>query len=395
MNTKRLFINFTLCLILYYLSLATVIGFATVFLQSKAISNTLIGLIFSCSSIFCILSQSIYSSFLDQYLKLSTKLFLIGTSIITIVSIVILMNTNKTWLIFLCYVSLYTVMLLNSSLFSSFAMEFINSGTPLNYSLSRGLGSFFYAGGTFIVGFLVNRFQISCIFPLCLGFQIILLVAYIFIKPADRTKTASLRISNKKEQAEGLPVFLMHNPNLLFLLISILFIYISYSSINNFQINILNTVGGGSKELGISSAIGAALELPAMALFLPLSRRISFEKILKISCFFFFAKVVCFSLATSVLQVYLAQCLQFASYGLFIPASTYYVNSILSDLDKTKGQSALGIFTFGLGGLIASLLSGTMLDHFSVHALLTIESVLALIGLIGVMIASNKLKKAR
>ena len=145
----------------------------------------------------------------------------------------------------------------------------------------------------------------------------------------------------------------------------------------------------------MSTSIAAMVELPAMALFLPLSKKISYRNILCISCTFFFLKVTCMFFAGNMIQVYLAQCLQFCSYGLFIPASAYFMNSILPTEDKTKGQAALGIFTFGLSGLLSSLLSGIMLDYFSVKAMLGFESCLAFTGLMGVFFSCHMLKKTK
>lgn len=117
------------------------------------------------------------------------------------------------------------------------------------------------------------------------------------------------------------------------------------------------------------------------------------KNLLITSCLFFFLKIIAFLFADNIAEIYLAQCLQFFSYGLFIPASTYYLNSILPMQDKSKGQTLLGIFTFGLSGLISSLLSGTILDFFSVDILLALEGILSFIGIIGICITCHFLTK--
>lgn len=130
-----------------------------------------------------------------------------------------------------------------------------------------------------------------------------------------------------------------------------------------------------------------------MALFIPLSKKFSYKNLLITSCLFFFLKIIAFLCADNIVEIYLAQCLQFFSYGLFIPASTYYLNSILPMQDKSKGQTLLGVFTFGLSGLISSLLSGAILDFFSVEILLALEAILSFIGIIGICITCHFLTK--
>lgn len=57
-----------------------------------------------------------------------------------------------------------------------------------------------------------------------------------------------------------------------------------------------------------------------------------------------------------------------------------------------KGQTLLGIFTFGLSGLISSLLSGIMLDHYSVLDLMRVLTLLAVTGFLMICISLKRLK---
>lgn len=57
-----------------------------------------------------------------------------------------------------------------------------------------------------------------------------------------------------------------------------------------------------------------------------------------------------------------------------------------------KGQTLLGIFTFGLSGLISSLLSGIMLDHYSVLDLMRVLTLLAVTGFLTICISLKRLK---
>ena len=185
-------------------------------------------------------------------------------------------------------------------------------------------------------------------------------------------------------------------PCFLFLLVSILLVYISYTAINNFHINIIEFRWRRKvPKLGVSTSLAAMLELPAMALFVPVSKKVSYRHLLSISCVFFFLKAFLMLFSKNISGIYLSQCLQFFSYGLFVPASAYFINSVLPIQDKTKGQAALGIFTFGLSGLVSSVLSGVLLDHFTVRTMLALESGLAFIGMFGVIVACHLLASGK
>jgi PPP family 3-phenylpropionic acid transporter len=286
------------------------------------------------------------------------------------------------------------ILLVDSSLFNAFGMEYINAGYRLNYSLSRGIGSLAYSVVTLIMGFAISRTSEDIIIPAFMIVQTVVFLALFMIRPAGRNQTRTYLhdSGNKKRAGDSIFTLLGQRPEILLLLCGILLMYLSYTAINNFHVNIISSVGGGSRELGISTSIAAFIELPAMALFLPLSKRFSFERLLRFSCFFFIVKAALMSLASSVHAVYAIQTLQLLSYGLFIPASTYYINAILNESDMAKGQTLLGIFTFGLSGLISSLLSGLILDRFSVHILLIIMTLLAIAGFIITVTALRRIR---
>lgn len=385
---KKLFIKFSVSISLYYISYAIIIGFSALFLQSKGFSNTEIGVFFASSAILCVFIQCFFGSFLDKHPEISVKTLIFLSSIIVFAAVITLFFLKPRGAIMVCYIIAGSLMLAISSFFNSFGMEYINAQIPLNYSLARGIGSFFYAVVFLFMGFVIKSFKITSIFPAFFISECLFLLCVVTIQPAHKSAPPNL-----EQEKYNFFSFFHKNPAVFFLLINILLIYISYTSINNFHINIIKSVGGGSQELGISASLGALLELPAMALFVPVSKKFSYRSLLLFSCTFFFIKTFSLLFAESVTAVYLSQCLQFFSYGLFVPASAYFLNSILSIKDKAKGQSALGIFTFGLGGLFSSLLSGIVLDSFPVKTLILLLSTLAFAGLAGVFWSCHLLKK--
>ncbi|MPM72129.1 hypothetical protein SDC9_119102 [bioreactor metagenome] len=65
--------------------------------------------------------------------------------------------------------------------------------------------------------------------------------------------------------------------------------------------------------------------------------------------------------AGSVGGIYAAQTLEALSYAIFTPASVYYVNQVIPDADKVKGQSLM-MLTTSMSGLISNLAGGFLLD---------------------------------
>ena len=386
----RIFFRFTTVMILYYISCCAIMGFAALFMQSRGFTNTETGLFFTCSSFLCIVQQMLYAVALDRFPRLSARHFLLGFGVISILLGILLSFTTKKTVLFICYTLLNSCILTSSSLINTFGIEFVNAGIPLNFGLARGLGSLSYACSSLFLGNIISHYSVSVILPLHIATQCVLLLL-LSLHTVNTPGSSTMPTELPSESSHNMLSFLRANPFLLLLFTGMLLLYFSYTVINNFHINIIEATGGGSRELGISTSIAALLELPAMAAFTPLSRKILPRTLLLISCVFFFLKISMLFFAGNIIDVYASQILQFFSYGIFVPASTYYINSILPPCDKMKGQSALGIFTFGLSGLISSLLCGALLDLFSVKIMLGCFSLLALAGLIITIIACRKL----
>ena len=69
------------------------------------------------------------------------------------------------------------------------------------------------------------------------------------------------------------------------------------------------------------------------------------------------------------------------AYALFIPASAYYVDEVMSEADKVKGQAYVNV-AITLGGVFSNLLCGRILDGSGVTPMLTVASVVCAAGLI-------------
>ena len=58
----------------------------------------------------------------------------------------------------------------------------------------------------------------------------------------------------------------------------------------------------------------------------------------------------------------LCQPLQMLGYGLFTPASVYFVNESVPAADRVRGQTVMMVASNGLGGMLGGLLAGFTLD---------------------------------
>ena len=171
--------------------------------------------------------------------------------------------------------------------------------------------------------------------------------------------------------------------------VGVILVFFTHTIINNFFIQVITPIDGTESQMGIAVFIAAIVELPAMAMFNVMRKKIDCSTLLKISVIIFGLKHLLTFLATNVFMVYVAQVLQIGAYAIFIPASVYYVNEVISKPDLVKGQSMV---TVGItaSGIIANLAGGILLDTIGVHDLLMIGVVVSVIGALIVFMSIEK-----
>ena len=396
MQKKNIFPLFTLSMMMYCIAYSTVRNFATLFLRSQGFTNTEVGIFYSLGSAFSIVSQLFLGTLLDKHEKLTAKHLLTIVTWLVVFDAAMLYFARAKWVIFWGFVVMNMVILLDKSLYNMFGLAYVNDGYSLDYSLSRGIGSFSTSFTTLLTGMIIGRFSERYIFIIFFIMQVGLLVVLRRLPYVHRNLSQGTAVPSSTAAAdpdEDSRTVSLLDKSLWLLLVSMLLVYSCYNAGNNYHINIIEALGGGSRELGISDAIMAVVELPAMAAFLPLTKKFSFRKILCFSMICFVLKVICFAFATNMYQIYASQLLQLFSYGLFIPASAYYFNQILVESRRGRGQALLGIFTSGLSGLLTSPVIGMILDHFPVKSMLLMVSAVAVLGIAGAIISTRQIAR--
>ena len=156
------------------------------------------------------------------------------------------------------------------------------------------------------------------------------------------------------------------------------------------MIHIVGKVGGSESMMGSALAVAAFLELPAMGLFSRMRRKVPLAWLLIFCAAFFVIRAGLFWAARSVPVLYLAAALDFFEYGIFIPATVYYVAEHIDPANQVKGQSLMGMATTGVGSAFGNFVSGQLLDRAGVNGMLLFCTICATVGLLVVIYAVRK-----
>ncbi|ROR31868.1 PPP family 3-phenylpropionic acid transporter [Mobilisporobacter senegalensis] len=369
-----------------WMSFGTIWSFATTYLLYKGFQNTQVGIILSIGSIISIGFQPFIASFIDKFENLKLKSAILALIIILfILALALWLIPYNFYITGFIYILIGVFILSLPPLIYSIALEYINLGININFGLARGIGSISFAFMVYVIGIATSNFSPTIILPVFAGLTAITgIIVCTFESPLKYSDSAS---DKKKKSAKADPKnnqrifsFFITYKRFSMLLIGFILLFISHSLINTYHINIISNVGGNDADMGLSIAIAAALELPVMVAFSFIVSRINCSNLLKISAFFFMIKIVVTCFAPNVGMIYLSQLFQLGSYALFVPASVYYVNDIIDESNKVKGQALLGAATMGAGGTLANFIGGRILDSYNVTAMLVFGIISAVIG---------------
>ena len=157
--------------------------------------------------------------------------------------------------------------------------------------------------------------------------------------------------------------------------------FLTYSFIDNFLLQILLSIGGTSANLGTAITLSAMTELPAMVLFARFSRKGKGVRLFMISVWFWLAKDLLTLLAPSPGTLYAVQLLNFFSCAVYVPGMMDYMRHVLPEDQLLRGVTLAGTATT-LGSLIATILGGWLMDGVGVRAALAVVQTFAVIGAI-------------
>lgn len=377
MKTKNLTAHYALIQSVFWISGCCTLTYTTPLLQARGFTNTEIGVTLALASCLTILLQPFVAAFADRAQNLPLNRLISLLLVLSAVLSFVLMFLPNIFLptAVLC-VLLSTLTRMQNSLLTSLSSEQVQAGGKLNFSLARGFGSFSFAIASMVIGYAIDRVSINIIIPICtIGALAAIAVIVTFPRPAVRTVK-----EETVEAPSSLPEFVRNNGRFVALVVCLVLVYLSHIFINSFTIQIVMSRGGSGSEMGLASAIGGFLELPAMALFPYILKKVgSVSHILKMSAAAMTVKSLVTFLAPNLGWFYFAQALQFFAYAMLIPACVYYVNRMIASKDKVKGQSLVDM-SMVFASVVGSVLGGVFLDMKGVDFMLIIGTVVSAVG---------------
>lgn len=381
----------------YQASYSLTIGYASVYLLAQGYSDAIIGIILAAANGAAAVLQPALGTLLDKKKSISVQM----VSVIMLLIMIALSGSLITSMDLLprgvCIAIIFTLEFSLQPMVNALCFILEHSGIRLNFGLSRGIGSISYAIASVIIGRLVSVYNESLLPVFYIAFFTGFFIVFLSLRKvpgktpdagdpaAAETLSAGMENSSVPHaDTPAAPLSLWqfcrtYRRFMLFLLGSMMIFFMLFITGNFFTIQIVTAIGGSTSEMGTAVAICAAVELPVMAVFNKMNRKLPLYRLLRISILFFILKFTLILLAKSMPVFYIAQFMEAGSYALYYPGAAAYTNRLLPPADLVKGQSMLTAM-FTVSGIFGSLIGGFLLNIASASFMLTVSYIIAVIG---------------
>lgn len=374
----------------YWAAFCASISYAAVYLQDRGFSNSSIGILLAIGNIFAVIVQPLVAAWVDKSEKITIRQSLcILMAVIVILSGLMCVLSGIIWTVPILFIGICAILQTIQPLNSSLGMECEQYANPLNFGLARGIGSWSFAVLSTLLGMYLTHHKAN---TLPYIYLVLLLLEWFFIatfRYQDRRMTdKNEQLDNVTDEHEkneatethnGLLSFARCYPRFMVFLLGVIMVFFMHMLINTFTINMVENVGGNSKDMGFALGLAAFCELPAMAIFSRLRHKTGVSKLIVFSAIVFSVKHILILFAPNVTILVGLHALQMLSYAIFLPGSIYYVNGIMQKGDEVKGQAYVTM-AINIGGIFSSLIGGRIIDAFGFHTMMAIAAVVSIIG---------------
>ncbi|MBP9996133.1 MAG: MFS transporter [Lachnospiraceae bacterium] len=382
---KNRTVHYALINIFYFAAYSGAHAYAAVFLLDRGFSNTLVGVILALANILSVVVGPIWAGIIDKYASVTNRRVSMACATLCAVLCIMLYFVNVMAIVFIMYVILYTLQMAYQPLIQAMNFEYTAKGDKINFGLARGLGSCGFAVTSLFTGRLVAQ---SGVDKMLIVNVVIFAVGAVLLLTFKNSAICNEELQEEKiaKRNDSLWGFVKTYPVFMLFVFGGACLFFSHNALNDYLIQIITPIGGNEEIMGRMVMLAACLELPAMALFEIVRRKVGIKKILILSAVMFTVKSLIMFLASNLIMAYISQVCQMFAYALFIPGAAYLAENIMEQGDKTKGQAYTNM-AITLGGVFSALVCGRALDQYGTHTMLGIATALGAAGTV-IMIIS-------
>ncbi len=352
----------------YYAAFGIFSAYSNLYFRGLGLSGFQIGWLSAIIPAVGVICGPLWSYLNDRLERPRAQLAIAGAGAL---AAVLAMSVPRTFLWLLPLAGLY-------SLFNSTVMPIIDTTNLAllgerrdRYGRQRVWGSVGYITAIWVVGQVIGALGLHWLFP-AYAIAMLGLLAALFFLPDRRVRLALA--------PQGGLLEMVRQPRWLLFAVSILFLGVSISGMNNFLGVSLKIMGGSDRLVGNVLSLAAVAEMPVMFFSTVLIGRVGLKRMLVISFGAYSLRFALYAVMPSPLWALPISLMHGFTFGLYWVASIIYLNQLAPAHLKTTSQGLFMGIAY-LSNVAGALIGGALLDHVGPSALFAIYAGCALTAL--------------
>ena len=403
---KKLHVDYGAIHASYWMFYGVTSSFASAFLLHAGYTNGEIGIILAVGNVLAVFLQPLIADFADRTRKISLLGVLqLCTILLMLLEAALFVFGHKSaalWVVFAMIIAWMTVL---HPLINSLSFKLQEAGIHINFGVCRSMGSLFFSIICGILGTLVERHGVGILpaageMTLAALLLALFLVGRHFGMAGQGTAKTTVRAAEPAETIETIETienitlidFIRDNKVFTLMQLGIAAIYFQNSVLNNFMLQIVESVGGTSEDMGRVFAVMAFLEIPALFFFDRIRRWFCCQTLLKVAAIGFTVKILLIFVAKDITLIYAAHLLQPFSFALFLPAMVAFTDEIMRRGEAVKGQACYTMM-ITVSSIIASIAGGVLLDTAGAKMMLLVSTILTGVGAATVVLLVGRIRQ--
>lgn len=358
----RIDLNYALVQASYWVTYCSVGSFAAIYLSWRGLSNTTIGFTASLYALLAIGIQLVISDFCDKNPQLPIKYVITALYVLSgAACLTMTLIGDSPFLLIGIFAVAVSLAMSISGYLNAQMVQLNNAGIPAHYGWPRGIGSLAYAIAAAMFGTAAEKYTPGILPKIFLTGAVICILSVLLMPKCP----ARLDSGAKKEFAQKVNIsykdMLKGNRTLCIFLAAVMLYGIGQTAGFTFTIRVMERIGKGTAEYGVSELIRAGLEMPMLFLSPLVLKKLSAKKVLYIAMLCGAVRIFTIACAPNLFWVYAGSAMNICGSGFYIFGSVLYVNSITGPYEKVRAQSLVTL-CYSAGSILGNLYAGAVLD---------------------------------
>lgn len=165
--------------------------------------------------------------------------------------------------------------------------------------------------------------------------------------------------------------------------------YFSHNLLSIYLLQVVQSLGGDSTNLGSALALQAAVEIPVLFGFSVLMRYFAMKNLMLVASFGYVVRALMYLATSTIPMLYVTQLTQMCSFAILAAASVYYTGIYIEEADQNTGQAFMTSM-MPASTVLASLAGGSILEYASMTSLL-VFNLLVTVCAVGIAVISVRM----